>query len=176
MWGLVIVELALVVVLSAKIGSMGVWTARIAFLSYAALTGVSLTPVLLAYTASTLVHVFVIAAVVFGTTCLYGHFTRRNLASWGAYLFMLLLGLILVSLINLLLGAVLMDWILSLVGIVVFVGLSAFDAQAIQRMGASLDEHGELVQKAAIIGALNLYLDFVNLFLRLLQLFGSSDD
>lgn len=175
-WGLLIVELLLVLVLSARIERMGVWTARIGFLAYAALTGISLTPLLLTYTASSLFRVFVISAGLFGVTCLYGHVTHRNLASWGGHLFMLLLGLIFASLANLLLVSAPMDWLVSLVAVVVFIGLSAFDAQAIQRMGASLNESGGVVQKAAIIGALNLYLDFVNLFLRLLQLFGDSDD
>jgi FtsH-binding integral membrane protein len=175
-WGLLIVELVLVLVLSARIERMGVWTARIGFLSYATLTGITLTPLVLQYTASSVFRVFVISAGLFGVTCLYGRLTRRNLASWGSYLFMTLLGLIVASAVNLLFGGAWMDWLISLVAVVVFVGLSAFDAQAIERMGASINEQGELVQKAAIIGALNLYLDFVNLFLRLLQLFGESDD
>ena len=163
-------------VLSAKIASLGVTTARIAFLGYAALTGISLTPLVLTYTASSLFRVFVITAGLFGAMCLYGHVTRRDLTAWSSYLFMFLVGLILASVANLLLGSTLMDWLLSLVGVVVFIGLSAYDAQAIRRLGATLDEHGEVMQKAAIIGALNLYLDFVNLFLRLLQLFGEQRD
>jgi FtsH-binding integral membrane protein len=175
-WGLLIIELVLVLVLSAKIGSLGVGTARVAFLSYAALTGISLTPLVLAYTASSLFHVFVITAGLFGAMCLYGHVTRRDLTAWSSYLFMFLAGLILASVANLLLGSAWMDWLLSLVGVIVFIGLSAYDAQAIRRLGATLDEHGEVVQKAAVIGALSLYLDFVNLFLRLLQLFGERRD
>lgn len=176
LWGLLIIELVLVLVLSAKIASLGVTTARIAFLGYAALTGISLTPLVLTYTASSLFRVFVITAGLFGAMCLYGHVTRRDLTAWASYLFMFLVGLILASVANLLLGSALMDWLLSLVGVVVFIGLSAYDAQAIRRLGATLDEHGEVVHKAAIIGALNLYLDFVNLFLRLLQLFGEQRD
>ena len=107
---------------------------------------------------------------------LYGHVTRRDLTAWASYLFMSLIGLILASVANLALGGAFMDWLLSLVGVVVFIGLSAYDAEAIRRLGAALDGRGEVVQKAAIIGALNLYLDFVNLFLRLLQLFGEQRD
>ncbi len=103
-WGLLVVEIALVLVLSARIGKMGVWTARIGFLSYAALTGITLTPVFLAYTAASVFRVFVISAGLFGVTCLYGHLTRRSLASGGSYLFMFLLGLILASAANLMLG------------------------------------------------------------------------
>jgi len=176
LWGLLIIELVLVLVLSARIGSLGVTTARLAFLSYAALTGVSLTPLVLTYTASSLFRVFVITAGLFGAMCLYGHVTRRDLTAWSSYLFLFLIGLILASVANLLLGSAWMDWLLSLAGVIVFIGLSAYDAQAIRRLGASLDEHGEVVQKAAVIGALNLYLDFVNLFLRLLQLFGERRD
>ncbi len=175
-WGLLIVELILVLVLSAKIGSLGAKTALLAFLSYAALTGVSLTPLVLTYTASSLFRVFVITAGLFGAMSLYGHVTRRDLTAWSSYLFMFLVGLILASVANLLLGSAWMDWLLSLTGVVVFIGLSAYDAQAIRRLGATLDEQGDVVQKAAVIGALNLYLDFVNLFLRLLQLFGERRD
>jgi FtsH-binding integral membrane protein len=130
----------------------------------------------LAFTASSLVLAFVITAGLFGTMCLYGHLTRRDLAAWGSFLLMSLVGLILISVVNLLLGSATIDWILSLVGVAIFVGLSAHDAQNIRRLGASLNESGDVVQKAAIIGALDLYLDFLNLFLRLLALFGSRDD
>lgn len=175
-WGLLIAEIALVWVLSASIGTLGVTTARVGFIAYAALTGISLTPVILAFTASSLVLAFVITGGTFAAMCLYAHLTRRNLASWGSFLLMALIGLILVSLINWLLGSPAMDWMLSVVGVAIFVGLSAHDAQNIRRMGASLDANGELAQKSAILGALDLYLDFLNLFLRLLALFGSRDE
>jgi uncharacterized protein len=175
-WGLLIAEMVLVWVLSASIDKLSVTTARLGFIAYAALTGISLTPFVLAFTASSLVLAFAITAGLFGAMCLYGHLTRRDLASWGSFLIMSLIGLILVSILNWLMGSPAIDWILSVVGVAIFVGLSAHDAQNIRRMGASLDKNGELVQKAAIVGALDLYLDFLNLFLRLLAMFGSSDD
>ena len=175
-WLLIVVELALVLVLSARIRTLGLGTARLAFLAYAALTGVSLTPFVFSYTTASIFLVFVITTGLFGAMCLYGHLTHRDLTAGGSYLFMSLVGLILISVVNVFLGSRLMDWLASLVGVVVFIGLTAFDAQAVKVLGASLDEKGELVQKAAIIGALQLYLDFINLFLRLLQLFGEQRD
>ena len=143
LWGLLIIELVLVLVLSAKIGSLGVTTTRIAFLGYAALTGVSLTPLVLTYTASSLFRVFVITAGLFGAMCLYGHITRRDLTGWASYLFMFLVGLVLASVANLGAQRRVMDWLLGLAGVVVFVGLSAYDAQAVRRLGATLDEPGK---------------------------------
>ncbi len=173
---LFLVELALVLVLTARIGTLGVRTARLAFLAYAALTGVSLTPFVFSYTSASIFQVFVITTGLFGAMCLYGHLTHRDLTAAGSYLFMSLMGLILVLVVNAFLGSPLLNWLASVVGVLVFIGLTAFDAQAVKLLGARVDDKGELVQKAAVIGALQLYLDFINLFLRLLQLFGDRDD
>ncbi len=175
-WGLLLAEVALVWVLSASIGRLSVAAARTGFIAYAALTGISLTPAVLAYTASSLVLAFVITAGTFGVMCLYGHLTRRNLAGWGSYLLMFLVGLLLVTCVNWLLGSPAMDWVLSVVGAGTFIAFTTYDAQKIRRLGASLNKNGDVVQKAAVIGALDLYLDFLNLFLRLLALFGDRDD
>jgi uncharacterized protein len=169
--GLLIIELALVLALSAWIGKLTVTTARVGFIAYAALTGVTLSVLLLMYTVSSIASVFVISAGIFGMMAAYGYVTKRDLTSWRNLLLMGLLGLILASLANMFLGSGPLDLVLNVAGVFIFVGLTAYDTQRIKRMAVNL-QGDEVVQRAAIIGALALYLDFINLFLRLLRLFG----
>jgi FtsH-binding integral membrane protein len=170
--GLMFVELALVIILTAWIGKLTVMTARVGFIGYSALTGVTLSIVLLIYTASSVAQVFFITAGIFGVMSAYGYLTKRDLTSIGNLLLMGLIGLIIASVVNLFLASGVVDWALSIIGVIIFVGLTAYDTQRLKRMAAQLESEGEVVEKASIIGALALYLDFINLFLRLLRLFG----
>jgi uncharacterized protein len=170
--GLLVVELGLVWILSASIAKLTVTTASVGFIGYAALNGVTLSIVLLAYTGSSVAQVFIITAGTFGLMCAFGYLTKRDLTAWGNLLFMALLGLLLAMLVNLLLRSETMSWLLSAVGVLIFVGLTAYDTQKLKKLGAAVDQSSDAGQKAAIIGALALYLDFINLFLMLLRLFG----
>jgi FtsH-binding integral membrane protein len=170
--GLLFLELAMVVALTAMIAKLGVTTAYIGFLAYAALNGVTLSILALVYTATSIAQVFVIAAGIFGLMSLYGYTTQRDLTAWRNLLFMGLLGVILALLVNLFLRNSMLDFVLSIVGVLVFVGLTAYDTQKLKKLGVSVSGSGEMVQKTAVIGALALYLDFINIFLWLLRLFG----
>ncbi len=169
---LVIGQLLLVVVLSAAINKLSAGLATGLFIVYAAVTGLTFSMLFLIYTGSSIAQVFFITAGTFGLVSAYGYVTRRDLTSIGNLLFMALIGLIVASIVNLFLNSSVVDWIITFVGIVIFIGLIAYDTQRIKRMAAGLGENGEVYQKAAVFGALALYLDFINLFIRLLRVFG----
>lgn len=171
-FGLMIIELLLVLVLSARIMQLTVNGARLAFVAYAALNGVTLSFLLLVYTSASVVQVFALTAGLFGVMALYGYVTKTDLTRWGNLLFMALLGLIVAMVINVFLRNSVVDLVLSALGVLIFVGLTAYDSQKIKQMAAAVDPESEMGHKVAIIGALRLYLDFINLFLRLLRLFG----
>lgn len=141
------------------------------FWSYAAIMGISLTPVFLLYTQSSLVRVFLITAGSFGALSLYGYTTKRDLSGFGSFLYMGLFGLIIASIVNIFLKSSGFDWALSIIGIGIFSGLTAFDSQKIRTMYTSVDDN-EILTKKALSGALELYLDFINLFLYLLRFLG----
>jgi uncharacterized protein len=168
---LMFVELGLVLVLSAWIAKLSVMTARVAFVAYAALTGVTLSIILLMYTAESVANTFAVSAGVFGLMALYGYVTKRDLTRWRNLLLMGLLGLILASVVNLFLASGPVYFAISIAGVLIFVGLTAHDTQRLKTMAVSL-QGDEMVQRASIIGALVLYLDFINLFLFLLRLMG----
>ncbi len=170
--GLVIGELALVVALSWGINRMSPAVASAAFLFYSALNGVTLSILALVYTASSLGETFFITAGTFGLMSAYGYVTKRDLTSWGNLLIMALLGFLLATLVNIFLAVPAIYWITTFAGIIIFVGLTAYDTQKIKRMAALTVEGTDADKKGAIVGALALYLDFVNLFLLLLRLFG----
>ncbi|MCL4504617.1 MAG: Bax inhibitor-1/YccA family protein [Chloroflexi bacterium] len=172
MIALVVGQLVLVVVLSAAIRKLSAGIATGLFIIYSALTGLTFSMLFLIYTGSSIAQVFFITAGTFGLVSAYGYVTKRDLTSIGNLLFMALIGLIVASIVNIFLNSAVFDWILTFVGIVIFVGLIAYDTQRIKRMSAGLDENGETYQKAAVFGALALYLDFINLFIRLLRIFG----
>ena len=171
--GLAIVELILVIVFSIRLPKMNATTARICFLVYALINGVTLSSILLMYTASSVFSTFIAAGAMFGAAALYGKITKKSLANWGTYLFMGLFGLIVASIINIFLGNSLMTMIISVIGIVIFVGLTAYDVNRIRDFARSegLSDTNN-VKKVVIWGALQLYLDFINLFLKLLRLLG----
>ncbi len=171
-WGLLIIEVALVWSLSSMIARLSVTTAMVGFIAYAALNGVTLSIIVLAYTLSSIATTFFVTAGMFGTMSVFGYVTKRDLTSWGSFLMMALVGMILASVINIFFASPAIYWITTIVGIIIFVGLTAYDTQKIKRMSMMVTENGELEQKGAIMGALALYLDFINLFLMLLRLFG----
>ncbi|HVZ90723.1 MAG TPA: Bax inhibitor-1/YccA family protein [Rhizomicrobium sp.] len=164
--------LVLVLYLSARIQSMSASAAHLTFLAYAALMGISLAPILLVYTGVSIAQVFFITAATFGAMSLWGYTTRANLAGFGSFLFMGLIGIIIASLVNLFLHSAMMAFVVSVIGVLVFTGLTAYDTQNIKEMYVAGDD-GTVAGKKAIVGALRLYLDFVNLFLMLLQLLGN---
>ena len=170
--GLIIGELVLVVVLSAAINRMSAGLATALFLLYAAVNGVVLSFIFLLYTRASITTTFFVSAGTFGAMSLYGYYTKRDLTSIGSLCFMALIGLIIGSVVNLFWANEMLYWLITYAGILIFVGLTAYDAQKIKRMGLSIGGDGQLARKAAVLGALAIYLDFINLFLLLLRLLG----
>ncbi|PID71817.1 MAG: hypothetical protein CSB34_05365 [Desulfobulbus propionicus] len=175
---LILAELGLVFYLSARIEKIQPGTATGLFLGYSALNGLTLSTVFLAYTQASIGGTFLITAGMFGAMAVYGLVTKRDLSKMGSFLFMGLVGIILASVVNIFLQSSSLYWTISLIGVLVFVGLTAYDVQKIKTMGEQgIMEQGEAaIRKGAIIGALALYLDFINLFLMLLRFFGGARD
>jgi len=171
-FGLILGELGLVVALSAAIGRLQATTAALMFFGYSALNGLTLSVIFLAYTSASIANTFFVTAGMFGVMSLYGYATKRDLTSWGSFLFMGLIGIILASVVNLFMQSEAIYWLVTYAGIIVFVGLAAYDAQKIKQMAAYGFGNEEAERKSAVIGALSLYLDFVNLFLMLLNILG----
>jgi len=170
--GIVIVELALAIGLSLLIKRIPANLAVIMFLLYSAVTGLTLSVIFLLYTIESIGVVFFITATMFGAISLYGFFTKRDLTGLGPILFMGLIGLIIASLVNLFLNNSVLDYVLSFIGVAIFTGLTAYDTQKIRQGNIIGNEGTEEDIKESVIGALRLYLDFVNLFLDLLRLLG----
>jgi uncharacterized protein len=171
-FGLIIAELGLVMALSAAIGRMQATTAALMFFVYSALNGLTLSAIFLAYTSASIASTFFVTAGTFGVMSVYGYTTKRDLTSWGSFLFMGLIGVILASLVNLFLKSEAIYWVITYAGVIVFVGLTAYDTQQLKAMALQGFGDEETERKGAVIGALRLYLDFVNLFLMLLNIFG----
>jgi len=167
-YGLLIGELALVFTISGAINRLSAAMATLLFIAYSALNGVTLSIIFLVYTADSIASTFVVTAAMFGTMSVYGYMTRRDLTSWGSFLFMGLIGIIIASVVNIFVGSSAVSWIVSALGVIVFTGLTAYDTWKIKAMAAG----GAEGRKPAILGALTLYLDFINLFLMLLRLGG----
>jgi hypothetical protein len=163
--------LGLVFFMSYRIQRLSFTTALTLFMVYAALLGVTLTPIFLVYTGASVTRVFFISAASFGALSLYGYTTTRDLSPVGSFMIMGLFGIIIASLVNIFLKSSGLDWAISLIGIVVFAGLTAWDTQRIKEMYSSMDDAGALGRKA-VMGALSLYLDFINLFVMMLRVFG----
>ncbi|TYO95769.1 hypothetical protein EDC39_11726 [Geothermobacter ehrlichii] len=166
-------ELGLVIALSAAINRIGVTTATLIFLLYSALNGVTFAAIFLVYTSSSIASTFFIAAGTFAAMSVYGYTTRRDLTGWGSFFFMGLVGIIIASLVNIFLQSAMITWVVSYIGVFVFVGLTAYDTQKIKQIGEAGFASEDGRKKAAIIGALRLYLDFINLFLMLLRILGN---
>ena len=175
---LLLAELGLVFYLSARVEKIQPGTATGLFLGYAALNGLTLSMIFLKYTGSSIAATFFITAGMFGAMAVYGLVTKRDLSGMGSFLFMGLIGIIIASVVNIFLKSSSLYWAISLIGVFVFIGLTAYDVQKIKRMGEEgIMQQGEgAIQKGAIMGALTLYLDFINLFLMLLRFFGGSRD
>lgn len=171
-WVLLLAPLALVMLLSFRIERISLGAARISFWSYAALVGLSLSGIFLVYTGESIARVFLISAAAFGATSLYGYTTRADLARFGSFLFMGLVGIVIAGLVNLLLASTALQFVVSVIGVLVFTGLTAYDTQRIRNIYIA-DEDDVSAGKKAIIGALALYLDFLNIFLMLLRLLGN---
>ena len=176
MWGLIIAELAIVIAISAAINRLSLTTATLLFVLYSVLNGATLSLIFAVYTMSSIANVFFITAGTFGVMAAYGYFTKRDLSSWGKLLLMAVIGLIIATLVNVfLVKSTGFDLILSYAGVLIFVGLTAYDTQKIKQMLAMQTDMGEGAQKVALLGALSLYLDFINLFLYLLRIFGRRE-
>jgi FtsH-binding integral membrane protein len=168
-YGLMIGELALVFTLSGAINRLSATTATLLFIAYSALNGVTLSIVALVYTADSIASTFVITAGMFGAMSLFGYMTKRDLTSWGSFLFMGLIGVVIASVVNIFVGSSAVSWVISGIGVIVFTGLSAYDTRKIKEMALQ----GTEGRKPAILGALTLYLDFINLFLMLIRFTGN---
>ena len=175
-FGLLIGELALVWGVSAMIDRLSLTTATLLFVLYSVINGVTLSFIFLAYTYQSITSVFFITAGTFAAMALFGYFTKTDLSSIGRILFMALIGLIIATIVNIFVKSSGLGLILNYVGVLIFVGLTAWDTQKIKQMLATAADTGETAQKVALMGALSLYLDFINLFLYLLRIFGSSRD
>ncbi|KRQ95991.1 Bax inhibitor-1/YccA family protein [Bradyrhizobium valentinum] len=172
MWIFILAPLALVFFISARINTLSVTTARLLFFVYAALVGVSLSILFHIYTSASITRVFFIAAATFGALSIFGYTTRRDLSGIGTFLFMGLIGIIIASLVNLFLRSTGLDWLISIVGVGVFAGLTAYDTQRIKAMYDGRDDETSAGRKS-VIAALSLYLNFINLFMMMLRLAGS---
>lgn len=175
-WVVALAPLALVFVLSAGIQKLSLTAATLVFVLYSVLMGASLSSIFLTYSTGSIAQTFFVSAATFGTMAFYGYVTKKDLTSWGRLLFMALLGLIIALVVNIFLGSSLLEIGISCFGVIVFVGLTAYDSQNIKNMLLQAPDASESMQKIALMGALTLYLDFINLFLYLLRLFGNSRD
>ena len=172
-WGVLIAEVALVWYLSARIYKMSFTTATILFIVYSILNGVTLSILLLVYTASSIATTFFVTAGTFGTMAIFGYITKKDLTRIGSLCIMGVIGIIIASLVNLFLQNSMMDMGISYIGVLLFVGLTAYDSQKIKRLLSGDDiEVNEVTQKIALMGAMTLYLDFINLFIYLLRILG----
>jgi FtsH-binding integral membrane protein len=167
-YGLMIGELVLVFTLSGAINRLSASVATLLFVAYSALNGVTLSILALVYTANSIASTFVVTAGMFGAMSVYGYLTKRDLTSFGSFLFMGLIGVVIASIVNIFVGSSAVSWIISGLGVIVFTGLTAYDTWKIKEMAAQ----GTTGRKPAILGALTLYLDFINLFLMLLRFTG----
>jgi len=170
-WVVMLAPLGFVFYLSARIGKLSLGGAQTAFWLFAGVMGLSMASIFISFTSESIARVFFIAAGVFASMSLYGYTTKKDLSGWGSFLFMGLIGVIIASIVNIFVGSTAMQFAISVIGVLVFTGLTAYDTQSIKEMYAEGDGTA-VAGKKALFGALRLYLDFINLFIMLLQLFG----
>ncbi len=177
-WVLFLIELGLVIAISAGINKMDVSTARVLFILFSIVDGMTLASIFIVYTEASIVTTFFIAAATFGVMSIYGYFTDTDLSSWGNLLFAALIGLIIAMVVNFFLQSPAFEWWLSVIGVIIFVGLTAYDTQKIKTLGETMakDDDAQSLGRIAIVGALTLYLDFINLFILMLEFFGNRRD
>lgn len=173
-WGLLIAEIVMVISLTAALNKLSNVGATLLFYAYSIINGLTLSCIVLVYTASSIALTFAITAGVFAVMAVYGYVTKNDLTKFGSFMTMALFGLVICIVVNMFMHSSTMEWIISFAGVVIFIGLTAWDVQKIKRMAAYSDYSN--AGKLATIGALSLYLDFVNLFLYLLRFFGNSRD
>ena len=171
MWVVMLAPLGVVFYMSFGIKKMSVAKAQSTFWIFAALMGASLSSIFLVYTGASITRVFFITAGTFGAMSIYGYTTKRDLTKFGSFLMMGLIGIIIASIVNMFMKSTMMYYVISVIGVLVFVGLTAYDTQKIKNM-YQVSDSGEIMGKKAVMGALTLYLDFINLFIMLLRLFG----
>jgi FtsH-binding integral membrane protein len=171
-WITIFAPLVAVLVMSFGIDRLTVGQARLALYGFAVLMGLSFSTIFVVYTIGSIVSAFMGAAVLFGAMSVYGYFTKKDLSGWGNFLFIGLIGIIIVSIINVFVGSSVTNMVVSALAVIIFTGLTAYDTQNIRQMVSFDSENG----KGEILGALSLYLNFINIFLSLLQLFGNRDD
>ena len=169
---LIVAQIGLVFWLASRVMQMSVSQATGVFMLYAGLTGVTFSAIFMTYTASSITSTFMVTAGTFGAMSLYGYTTKKDLTSWGSFLFMGLIGIIIASVVNIFMQSSMMHMIITYAGVLIFVGLTAYDTQKIKEMNILGNEGTDEDTKEAIRGALTLYLDFINLFLMLLRLMG----
>lgn len=174
MWGLVIAELVLVFTLSAAINRLSLSVATLMFIVYSVLNGCMLSSIFYVYSPMIITKVFFITAGTFGITAAYGYATKRDLSSFGRIFYMALLGLFIATVVNFFMKSATLDYLLSYAGVIIFTGLTAWDSQKIRKLLQMQYEVDEKSQKLALLGALTLYLDFINLFLYLLKIIGNK--
>ena len=174
-WGLIIAEFGLVVAISAAINKLSLTTATLLFILYSVINGATLSFIFAVYTMSSIASVFFITAGTFAVMAVIGYTTKKDLTSMGKILFMALIGIIIATVVNIFLKSTGLEMIVSYLGVLIFVGLTAYDSQKIKQMLLDAPDAGEGAQKLALLGALSLYLDFVNLFIYLLRIFGRRE-
>jgi len=174
-WIIMLAPLGLVMLMSFGFNKLSLTTLMVVFIIYSLLTGMSLSFIFLAYSSSSIAITFFITAGTFGTMALLGYTTSTDLTKFGSILYMALIGIIIASIVNWFMNSAGLDYIISILGVLIFTGLTAYDVQKLKRIGAGVEYDGETKQKLIIMGALTLYLDFINLFLFMLRLFGGRD-
>ena len=175
-WLFFIAEIGIVFYLSARISSMNPSTATTLFMVYSGLNGLTLAPLLYSYTAESVASTFIITAGMFGTMSIYGMVTKKDLTGWGSLLTMGLFGIIIAMVVNMFMQSSAMSFAISIIGVIIFLGLTAYDTQKLKTMGEMVPEGDTAaIRRGTIMDALTLYLDFINLFIMLLRLMGSRD-
>lgn len=174
-WGMLIAMFAMAIIIPVRLQKMNTGTVMLLFFLYSALMGCFLAPIFIVYKIGTIVYTLFITAGTFGAMSVYGYFTKTDLTKFGSFLMMALIGLVIAMVVNIFLKSSAMEWVISIIGVLLFTGLTAWDTQQVRRLAeANLDP--ALADKLATMGAMNLYLDFINLFLFLLRIFGGSRD
>ncbi len=175
-WVVMLAPLAFILILSFGINKLNVFQAQVLFWTFAAVMGLSLASIFLVFTGESIARTFFITAAAFGALSLYGYTTKKDLSGWGSFLIMGLFGIIIAMIVNLFLGSSALQFAISVIGVLIFAGLTAYDTQNIKNTYFEVQHDGTAMGKSAIMGALRLYLDFINLFMFLLQFLGGQRD
>jgi FtsH-binding integral membrane protein len=174
-WVVMLAPLGFVLFMSFRAEAMSVGAAQLAFWAFAAVMGISLSSIFLVFTGQSITQIFFVTAATFGALSLWGYTTKRDISGWGSFLFMGLVGVILASIVNIFLQSSGLQFAVSVIGVLVFAGLTAYDTQRIKDTYYAVAGNAELAAKSAIMGALSLYLDFINMFMMMLNLFGNRE-